>query len=189
MNSSITYLSDGITENYSAFPDEGGVYDYDIQTPMKYILSGAYVIGKSGLISVDYEILDYGSSKISHGSNGYDFYDENAEIQKAYRTTGNLHIGGEYRLDKNFSLRAGYENYQNAFNPSYLTDKHQNSDNPFSTYSGGFGYKQGNLFIDATYQHVTGQESIKMYPDFNANEMVQYDVKHNNFIFTLGFKF
>jgi hypothetical protein len=188
MNSTLTY-PDGATEYTPAKPDKGGVYDYNIQTPLKLILSGAYVIGKVGLISVDYEIVDYSTSKISHGSDGYNFYDQNAEIKKTYKTTGNLHIGGEYRLDKNFSIRAGYELYQNAFSTSYLTDKQQNSDKPFSTYSGGFGYKQGNLFLDATYQHVTGQQSMKLYPDINANEMVQYDIKQNNFIFTLGYKF
>ncbi len=189
MNSSITYLSDGKTENYSAKPDKGGVYDYRIQSPIKYILSGAYVIGKSGLISVDYEILDYSKANISNGSDGYDFYDQNAEINDAYRTVGNLHIGGEYRLDKNFSLRAGYENYQNAFNPNYLNDNNQNTDKPVSVYSGGLGFKQGNLFLDATFQHVSDQESIKLYPDANANEMVQYDTNRNNVIFTLGYKF
>lgn len=189
MNSSITYLADNITENYSAFPDEGGVYDYDIQTPLKYILSGAYVIGKSGLISIDYEILDYSSTKISHGSDGYDFYNENSDINDAYRIVGNLHIGGEYRIDKNFSLRGGYENYQNAFSSSYLTDHNQTADKPVSTYSGGLGYKQGNFFLDFTYQHVSGEESLKLYPDRNANEMVKYTTNQNNMILTLGYKF
>jgi hypothetical protein len=189
MNSSITYLSDGKTENYSANPDKGGVYDYHIQSPLKFIFSGAYVIGKSGLISVDYEILNYSSAKISHGSDGYNFYNENADLKDAYRKVGNLHIGGEYRLDKNFSLRAGFENYPNAFSSSYLTDHKQTADKPVSTYSGGFGYKQGNLFIDATFQHVTGEESLKLYPDRNANEMVKYTTNQNNVILTLGFKF
>ena len=189
MNSSVTYLSDGKTENYSAKPDEGGAYDYKIQSPLKFILSGAYVIGKSGLISVDYEILDYSTANINNGSDGYDFYDQNAEIVDAYRSVGNLHIGGEFRLDKNFSLRAGYENYQNAFNPSYLENNGQTANKPVSIYSGGLGFKQGNLFMDVTYQRVSDQESIKLYPDLNANEMVQYDTNKNNVIFTLGYKF
>jgi long-subunit fatty acid transport protein len=189
MNSSITYLSDGITENYKASPEEGGVYDYEIQTPFKYILSGSYIVGKSGLISVDYEILDYSKAKISHGSDGYDFYNENEDINNAYRTTGNLHIGGEYRVNSNVSLRAGYENYGNAFDPNFLDNNNQDPDKAISTYSGGIGYKYANFFLDFTYQHVSGQETLKLYPDINANEMVQYDTKQNNMIFTLGLKF
>lgn len=189
MNSSITYPADGMTENYKANPDKGGVYDYKIDTPFKFIVSGAYLIGKSGLISVDYEIVDYSTIKISHGSDGYSFYDENAEISKAYKTTGNLHIGGEYRVDKNFSLRAGYENYGDAFNSSYLNERNQKTNKPYSTISGGLGYKQGNFFIDATYQRVMDQQNIKLYPDINANEMVQYTTGQNNLIFTLGYKF
>jgi len=189
MNSSITYLSDGITENYSAKPDEGGVYDYDLQTPFKYIFSGSYIIGKKGILSADYEIVDYSKAKISHGSDGYDFYDENSDISQAYRSTGNLHLGGEYRLNNNVSLRGGYENYGNAFDPNFLNDNDQQADKSLSTYSGGIGYKQGNFFLDFTYQHISGQETLKLYPDPNANEMVQYDTRYNNMILTLGFKF
>jgi len=189
MNSSITYVSDGKTESYTAHPDKGGVYDYAIATPVKFVLSGAYVIGKSGLISVDYEIVDYSTAKLNKGSDGYDFYDQNAEIQKAYKTVGNLHIGGEFRVDKNFSLRAGYENYPNAFNTSYLNEKNQHIDKPYSTVSGGFGFKQGSFFFDAALQHVINQESMKLYPDPNANEMVLYNTTQNNIIFTFGYKF
>jgi hypothetical protein len=193
MNSSITYLSDGKTENYSASPDKGGVYDYKISTPWKFIYSAAYVFGKSGLISLDIDVpyffLFYKTPKLSHGSDGYDFFNENSDLKDAYRPVANLHIGGEYRINKNLSVRSGYEIYPNSLKKSYLTDHKQTTDKPVSTYSGGFGYKQGNLFIDATFQHVTGEESLKLYPDRNANEMVKYTTNQNNVILTLGFKF
>ncbi|MEI8114320.1 MAG: hypothetical protein WCI54_11855 [Bacteroidia bacterium] len=189
MNSSITYVSDGKTEKYSAKPDKAGIYDYAVSTPLKIVFSGAYVIGKSGLISVDYEVVDYSTAKLNKGSDGYDFFDQNAEIKKAYRMVGNLHVGGEFRVDKNFSLRAGYENYPNAFNTSYLDSRSQHIDKPYSTISGGFGFKQGSFFFDAALQHVIDQQSIKLYPDANANEMIQYSTNQNNLIFTLGYKF
>lgn len=189
MKSTITYASDGQTENYTAYPEQAGVYDYELETPMKAILSGAYVIGKSGLISVDYEIVDYSTMKLKNGSDGYDYYDENTSIDNAYRTVGNLHIGGEYRVSQNFSLRAGYENFPSVYKTSYLNSTNPNSDTSYSTISGGFGFKQGNLFFDATVKHMMTEEYLKFYPDPNANEMVKYNTTLNNVIITLGYKF
>jgi long-subunit fatty acid transport protein len=186
MKSSITY-NDGATENYSAYPDKKGVYDYEIETPMRYIFSGAYVIGKSGLISVDYEIVDYSTSKLKNGSDGYNYIDENIAITKAYKTTGNLHIGGEYRVNKSFSLRAGYENFPSVYQASYLNSENLNSDSSYSTIAGGFGFRQGSFFFDATYKQVMNNEYLKLYP--GATNMAKYATTQNNVIFTLGYKF
>ena len=187
MNSSITYLSDGVTENYSAQPDKAGVYDYEMETPLKAIISGAYVIGKSGLISIDYEFVDYSTIKLKNGSNGYTFYDENKAISSAYKSVGNLHIGGEYRVNKNFSLRAGYENFPSVYQSSYQNAGNKNSDTSYSTISGGFGYKQGNFFFDATLKHTMNDEYMKLYP--GAIDMAKYESSLNNVIFTVGYKF
>ena len=168
-------------------PDKAGVYDYEIETPMKAILSGAYVIGKSGLISVDYEIVDYSTAKLKNGSGGYNYVDENKTVQKAYKSVGNLHIGGEYRVNSSFSLRAGYENYPSAYKSSYLNMANVNSSASNSTVSGGFGFRQGNVFFDAAIKHIMSDENLKLYP--GSPEMVKYATTQNNVIFTLGYKF
>ena len=187
MNSSITYLEDGKTEKYSAQPDKEGVYDYEIETPLKAIFSGAYVIGKSGLISVDYEIVNYSTAKLKNGSDGYAYHDENVTIQNAYKTVGNLHLGGEYRVHKNFSLRAGYENFPSVYQSTYLSTINPNGKSTYSTVSGGFGFKQGKYFFDATVKRILNDESLKLYP--GAINMADYNVAQNNVIFTLGYKF
>lgn len=187
MSSSITYMEDGETENYYAEPDKEGVYDYEIETPLKTILSGAYVIGKSGLISVDYEIMDYSSAKIKNGSDGYNYYNENKDIQNAYKTVGNLHIGGEYRVNKNFSLRAGYENFPSVYKKSYLNVQNPNGKASYSTISGGLGYKQGNVFFDAAVKRIVNDEYLKLHP--GAINMAEYNISQNNVVFTLGYKF
>jgi len=187
MSSSITYLSDGETETYSAQPEKEGVYDYEIETPMRAIFSGAYVIGKVGLISVDYELVNYSSSKIKNGSDGDDFVDRNKAIAEAYKTTGNLHIGGEYRLNKNFSLRAGYENFPSVYKASYQGLDNPNSDSSYSSVAAGFGFKQGSFFLDATYKKVMSSEYAKLYP--GAIDMAKYETNQNSAIITLGYKF
>lgn len=185
MSSSITYLSDGATEINSSHPEKAGVYDYEIQTPLRAVFSGAYVIGKKGLISVDYEVLDYSTSKIRNGSDGYNYASENTTIGQAYRSVGNLHLGGEYRLNNSFSLRAGYENYPNALKSSYSNGM----TNKYSTISAGFGFSEGGFFLDAAYKHAMGDNYYKFYPDPNATEMVKYSNSQNNVILTLGYKF
>lgn len=189
MKSTITYASDGLTENYSAQPDKRGVYDYEIETPLKTVLSGAYVIGKLGLISVDYEIVDYSTAKLKNGSDGYAYYNENNAIQKAYKTVGNLHLGGEYRVNKNFSLRAGYENFPSVYQSSFLNETNPNGKSKYSTISGGFGFKQGNYFFDAALKRIMIEDYLKIYPDPNAFEMIKNNTTQNNVIFTLGYKF
>lgn len=177
----------GVMGNHYAEPDKEGVYDYEIETPMKTILSGAYVIGKVGLISVDYEIVDYSTAKLKNGSDGYDYYDQNKTIKDAYKTVGNLHIGGEYRVNPNFSLRAGYENYPSVFKSTYLNQNNMNKNASYSTVSGGFGFKQGNVFFDAAVKHTISDEYMNLYPD--APGMAKYSTNLNTVIFTLGYKF
>lgn len=164
------------------YPDKPGTYDFELETPMKAVFSGAYVIGKVGLISVDYEWIDYSTAKLKNGSDGYNYYDEDKVISNTYRSVGNLHVGGEYRVNSMFSLRAGYENYPSAFKSGYM-----NGNIKSSTVSGGFGFKQGNFFLDATLKHYTNEEYSKLYPgDIN---MAKYSMQTNNVIFTFGYKF
>jgi long-subunit fatty acid transport protein len=187
MKSSITYLDDGKTKKYSAKPDKEGIYDYEIETPLKMILSGAYVIGKSGLVSVDYEIVDYATAKLKNGSDGYNYYSENTAIKNAYKTIGNLHIGGEYRVNNNFSLRAGYENFPSVYKSTYLAAQNPNGQAQYSTVSGGFGFKQGKFFLDAAVKRIINEEYLKLHP--GAFNMVDYNISQNNVILTLGYKF
>lgn len=186
MKSSITYEDEGVVEA-EAYPEREGTFDYEIQTPMKAIFSGALVVGKAGLISVDYELVDYSTLKIKSGSDGYNYFDENANIARAYKTVGNLHVGGELRMSKNFSLRGGYEYFPSAYEANYQDETNPNTDASYSTFSGGFGFRAGSVFFDAAYKHVVDTENVKLYP--GATNMAQYDTQQNNVIFTLGYKF
>lgn len=194
MKSSITWENEqgSPTEELTVYPDQEGVYEYEIETPMKAIVSAALVLGKAGLVSVDYEFVDYSSIKIKDGSDGYNFYDENQIIKDAYRnigykSVGNLHLGAELRLDQNFSVRGGYEYFPSVYKKSYLNENNPNLDASYSTFAGGFGYRQGNVFFDVAYKRMVNEENSKMYP--GAAHMAQYETTKNNVMFTLGFKF
>ena len=62
-----------------------GYYEYHLSTPMKAIASVALIFNTYGLISLDYEYVDYASAKFN--VEDYDFNDENniKEIIKNYK--------------------------------------------------------------------------------------------------------
>ena len=163
-----------------------GEYDYHLETPLRAIFSAAYVIGKKGLVSIDYEVVDYSTAKLRDGGGNYQFTNENNDINEAYKSVGNLHIGGEYRLTNNFSLRAGYENYPSAFNKNAFNTTQLNSDADYSSVSAGLGIKQGNFYIDMAYKHDISKEYNTLY---SGSDFAKFDTTRDNLIMTLGFKF
>ncbi|NOR74725.1 MAG: hypothetical protein GQ525_06160, partial [Draconibacterium sp.] len=150
MQSSITY-EDG-TENYDEYSPTNN-YDYRLQTPMRTTFSGAFIIAKNGLISVDYELVNYGNAKLRDGGDGYSFNEENMDIEEAYKSSGNLRIGGEYVISKSLSLRGGFELQQSAFNSNSFGSSQPNSDANLMVYSGGLGYHSGSFFADIPYRY------------------------------------
>ncbi len=163
-----------------------GEYDYHLETPFRTIFSAAYVIAKKGLISIDYELVDYSTAKLKNGAGNYHFTDENNDIKEAYKSVGNLHIGGEYRITNAFSLRAGYENYPSAYESYAFGADQKNKNADYSAVSAGFGYNQGNFFADMAYKHQMMKEYGTLYA---GSDFAKYKIKNDNVIFTLGFKF
>lgn len=192
MYSSVTY-DDGVTDEYEAGSpwDE---YDYDLETPMRATLSGAFVIAKAGLISIDYEYIDYSSASLRRGGDGYNFVDENDEIAQAYKSVGNLRLGGELRMTDEISLRAGYENYPSAYNSEAFGVSQPNSSAGLNVYSAGLGYRNAGFFFDVAYRYSVQESNDLLYPEpvtaiYSTPEMAQFDTVKNRVLFTLGFKF
>ena len=191
MTSSITY-SDG-TEKYdksSPFLD----YDYSLETPFKATFSGALILAKRGLVSLDYEYLNYGNARLRDGGDGDEFINQNNDISELYKAVGNIRLGGEYRMTDALFLRAGFEHYPSAFNSSAFNASQPNADNNFNTYSAGLGYKIGGFFVDVAYRYTVTSESNMLYPAPLTNaypkpSMATFDKNINKVMFTLGFRF
>jgi long-subunit fatty acid transport protein len=191
MSSDITYDDGRETYNESSPYNE---YDYHLQTPMRTTFSGAYVIGKKGLLSVDYELVNYGNAKLKNGGDGYDFYDENAEVSETYKTSGNLRIGGELMATKNISLRAGYEYHGTAYNDVAFGTSQLNSDANMMVYGGGIGYRTGLFFADLAYRYSTLKNYDYPYPIpydeiYPVPQSASFNNIRNDVLFTIGFKF
>jgi hypothetical protein len=117
---------------------------YKLQTPSKLTGSFAYVFGKSGLISIDYAIKDYRKTKFKPENDTY-FNGLNNTISNTLDNTGELRIGGEYKIQK-LTLRAGYRYEQSPY-------KNTNEVGDLTGYSGGLGYNFGATRVDLSYAY------------------------------------
>ncbi len=155
-------------------------YDYRLTTPWRFLGGVALQIEKSATVSFDYEFVDYGSSKFSRASDGYDYTGENTDIKNVYQGASNFRIGGEYRF-AGFYLRGGYGMYGKAFK-----EGEANSDTFQRTISGGLGFRQSSFYIDFGYSNLHSSETYFMYWDADP---VILEKGRNNYIITLGFRY
>jgi hypothetical protein len=155
-------------------------YDYKIETPYKFIGSMAYTFGTFGLLSVDYEYVDYSTMRFGKGGDGYRFTSENASIQNQFTNTFNLKAGGEVWIGK-MAIRAGYAYYGSPYKGGTTYESSHTN-----VFSGGFGLRINSLFLDWAYQRL--QLSDKYSPYMGAS-IINRDVTQNRFMMTLGYKF
>jgi hypothetical protein len=156
-----------------------GKFNWNYRSPLKIQTSIAYVFGTKGLLSADYEFINYKGMLLS--SENYFFDEENENIRTFYKNGHNLRLGSEYRLGL-VNLRAGFAYYGSPFSKNTV-----NKEAHTLVYSGGAGLNLGNAFIDAAYQYTTLSEKYFMYN--YASSMVELDKIRSTFLLTLGLKF
>lgn len=130
--------------NNSVSPEVVNVYKTSrLKNPGKWTGSLAYIFGKNGLLSVDYSLKDYGSSKYSGGTGGFGVINDG--IANDLDLAGELRVGTEWRFGM-FSLRGGYRYEDSPYkNGKTLGD--------LTGFSGGFGLNFGRTKLDLAYNH------------------------------------
>ncbi len=170
------------TEGNREFDDPSplGSYEYDLRTPMKALGSIGFIIGKSGLISAEYEYINYSTAKLSAAD--YDFITDNENIEKKYTAAHNIKLGTEWRLS-NFSLRGGFALYGSPY-------KDDLNDGVRKFYSAGLGYRQNSYFIDLAWVYKVSEEDYYLYglDDVKVNPTLLHEENHN-FMLTFGYRF
>lgn len=186
--------------------------DRKLSSPMKAILSAAYVASKNFAINVDYSLgLTKAKYKVYGGAETEinQFFSDNAS------NLSEVKVGAEYRLN-DLRLRGGYGFASSPFNSTSinsLSDAGVASNNSFSdlfsgksnTIGAGIGYDFKSFYIDAAYQNITSdykspflQGSLANNTGYfsnqyivNSDASVVSDVKNkkDNFFITLGWKF
>ncbi len=181
-----TSMTTNFTKKFTNAPDTSitansneGKFDYTLTSPVHATASVGFVIGKLGLLNIDYELINY---KKAHFAPSKSFSTTNTEITAQGTTTQNLRVGAEARLDKKFSLRGGVGIYGEAFKQNLNLSKYRMS------YSGGIGYRTGRYIIDAAVIYATTQQNYYLYSPtlVNASQITTSNV---NAVLTLGLRF
>ena len=156
-------------------------FSYKLTTPSKILGGVAVRIQKMGLISVDYERVDYSRARLQEKEANVPFDYENDSISNTFGAANNLRVGGEVKLD-NFYVRLGYAFYQ-----SPLKDEYTEYQSDRQQYSGGLGFRGNGFFIDAAY--VTSSYTKEQQLFSTIPNLSEIDFTNNKFIVSLGLRF
>lgn len=158
-------------------------FSYRLNTPFRAAGGLAVFIKQYGFISGDVEYLDYSSS---HLDGDYNSNADNNDIKTLYQSAVNAHIGAEARINGQLFLRGGYGVQGNAVKDN-MDGTNNGSD--IKTVSGGLGYRNGNYYIDATYSHITGSQTMFPYEISTASPSALLSKTNDNVFLTVGFRF
>lgn len=165
-----------------------GDYRYKMDSPMRAIGSIAYQFGKKGMLSFDYEYVDYSTIKLRNGRDGYNFSMENTEIKNIYQSVSNLRFGGEIRPTDALSLRAGYELFGNPYKTMAYGTSQPNKDFSYNTINAGIGYRIDNVTLDVSYTLGSKTNYNYIYSVSGYDNPVKNNMKNNELVFTIGIK-
>ena len=170
-----------------------GEFSYNFRSPFKAIGSLAYTFKNYGLISMDYEYLDYSSmqyySSTSSITEMQDINNKNNLIKSIFRATHNFKFGAEFKPTEVFTLRAGYSTNQSPYK-----EGHFKNNDKYQTFSGGIGYRMNDMFIDFGYMLRHEQYGYSLYtvaPNMPGGELetAEIDSKQHQLAVTLGWRF
>ncbi|MCD6018881.1 MAG: hypothetical protein K0S53_2002 [Bacteroidetes bacterium] len=135
-------------------PDNGGKFNYQVITPMKFIGSIALLYQKLGVINIDYDIINYKQASLQ--SSPQEFTGVNAVIRNKYSQTSNLRVGAEANLKPMF-VRLGYAMYGSPFGETFTGDFVK------SFYTGGIGFRKEKMYLDISFTKSMNSENYYMY--------------------------
>lgn len=223
-----TRLDNNLDNKYGAH-DYGEVsesYDFKFYTPWRFGVSLGHTVGNYLAIGATYEYADYGTCdiRVNDGStvdiwgNAYDESHSdgamNKNVKKSLKGVHTLKLGVEFKPEKNFAVRLGY----NYLSPMYSKYGYKDGElNSYGTYyssttdytnwkatkriTAGVGYNYKNFNVDLAYQY--SQTNGDFYPFKSSDnshgalanayrnecQATQVSNKRNQVLLTLGYKF
>jgi len=157
-------------------------YGFKIRSPFRYIGSASFQFGEIGLLSVDYEWVDYGNADFKMSADPGFEMDIRNQITTLARSAGNLRVGGEIRAGIT-SFRAGYAYYGSPDADNYFRNL------KLQTYSAGLGWRFSDFYLDVAYVYTAQKENVRMYETASAYLVSPVKTNASRLYATLGFKF
>lgn len=184
-------------------------YDYDsrLNSPWKIMVGASATIGSYGIISIDYERVNYNNMSLKQADfNGWQssFVPNeyaNQDIKNYFQGANIIRLGLEGRITRQLSVRLGvnrqssgvksqaYQGQTTIFtsgtDPSYIFN-----DNTVNI-AAGLGYRIGGWYIDITYQHTNQKSTYRAYTPYNGQDSpsAALNTNHNNVIISTGYRF
>jgi hypothetical protein len=156
-----------------------GEYRYHMATPFRAIGSVAVIIGKFGLLSGEYEFVNYNQARF-YSTDTSSFSGVNDEIKGKYTAPVNVRVGTEWRI-MNLRLRAGFGYYGSPYQPGINTGEQY-------VISGGIGYRDKHFFADAGYSWSQIKENYYLYDPSLVNPS-HNTLNTNSITMTFGVRF
>lgn len=169
------------------------------RTPWRFSASASYTIGSAVALNAEYEYADYSSAKFGRvGLGGKNA--QNEEIKYNLKEQHTVRLGAEFNLNKNFSLRAGY-NYstapfrKDAYKSMYnmpVTSTSTEYINRFDreAVSLGAGYRGKMFYFDMAYVLQTQEADFYPFADPEYyNPAAEVEFTDHTITATLGIKF
>jgi hypothetical protein len=186
------------TPTEDANGDYVNVFNFKMNDPLKINASVAFVLGKFGLISVEYNYNNYRALTLMNNDNSLSAYRyENEGVKTNLNSVGTIKVGGELRLSDNFSLRGGFASSAASTKSSAVKEMPSNTVevNPenflhhYTNYfSGGLGYRNSGFFADLAFVRKVMSETFipyGTYTESGASVLTNSD----NIVVTVGFRF
>ncbi|TSA30405.1 MAG: hypothetical protein D4R67_00525 [Bacteroidetes bacterium] len=174
--SSMSAIYDSVL-NYPVQYSPSGMYEYQLMTPFRFIGSLAFFVGPHGLISGEYEFVNYNQARFR--APGDPFSDVNSAITGDYKAPLNIRVGTEWRIFM-FRVRGGFGYYGSP-------DKIGNIGNRY-TVNGGFGVFIKRFFADFAYQFSRSDAKSYLYDPTLVNP-ADLTIRTHSVTATFGFKF
>ena len=154
-------------------------YQYSLRTPHKFGASLAFIIGSNGIITADYEYMNYKQTQLN--ANDWDYSTQNTEIKEVGRHSSNFRIGTEWILN-NIFVRGGFAFYGGPYR------KGEETIGNTLVYSAGLGFPfTSNFGMDIAYSFIDSKSAILPYNYEGVSVIKEHHMRHNA-VLTLKFK-
>lgn len=151
-------------------------FSYSMMTPWRANGSLAFIFGNFGMITADYEFVDYRTIRLS--AYDYDYRPYNQTIRNTFKPTMNVRLGTEWRY-QNFCFRGGYSFYGSPYGIQ-PTDGLYNYHNR-NAFSCGIGYTKHLFTIDFAYVYTMQKQDYNLYSQYtNYYDALSPNTVHEN---------
>ena len=166
-----------------------GTYNYRLNTPFRWNAGAAFVLGSLGVISADYESVDYTRAKLKDMDYEFGYDQENSDIRHYLGKQDIFRVGAELNVNQYCTLRGGYQYYSSPYSNGSSDDKKK-------VVSLGTGLvipqPAGSIFIDLTYQQLLKKstQEFSLYGDTDIAAPVGTNRNSNwKLLLSVGYKF